>query len=864
MIHTNGAKVEKNGKRGGGKGAQSAMEYLVTYGWAILVIAIVIMALYALGVFRGPAVANVCLFPADFGCVSSFMYADGGLTVNIEQATSTLINITAIGCNTNKTTADMISFHPQLSLQIEGNVSISGNATTALRCYSGGNVYTAPIGTVFHGYLVLNYTDLQSGLVHTVVGGLTQRIEESNTQYTGSSSTTTGSTTSTSVTTTSSTSSSTSSTSSTSIAYVPVTLTNNQPAEPYVPITLTPGSTISGTFQQMISFNPSAYSANEASDLGNIRFYSTLTNGNPTGMLDSWLESCNASPCSTSSNAVFWVNLPGGESSGGTTIYMAFGPISGPGSEFTSNSCASNCAGEAPQLSSPYGAYDDGASVFPLFYDDFSGNSINTNKWQYSGVTATQNNGVSLSSIGSTSGFTTKATYGVGNTIDMYAKVIYSSSTATGRSSTTSAGTDTGTLAGSSSGTQGVWTTSVQNGSYVAYYAFNYESLLSQSLTADEPTFPMYASAEWYDCYWAEFSDAPNSNTKGADGIFCVSGTISSISSLNWFRVRSTPPSGVMPAVTFGTLVTPAATPATFQQMINVSTDYSSSGEGANLQNVEFTTNAPASASGNVPLYSWCESGCTSSSTSKWWVKLTSSINANSNTIIYMNFMPGNVMSSSSSYTGEAPQLSPTYAQYDNGVDVFSFYNDFSGSSTPSGWQKSGTVTINNGATLPGSDAENLVTTSATYGLDSNKILDWYGSLGAFQDANGAQVGGYLSTGTTNCAGQTVGASNGASTSSYALAECNGGYSSALYSVNPASNSANVWTVYWPSASTASSWWNYGNEITYDGGGNIPSSNLGIGFWNNAGTVAVFAQWIRQRAYPPNGAMPSYNLGAVQ
>ncbi|MCL5680348.1 MAG: hypothetical protein M1465_03355 [Candidatus Marsarchaeota archaeon] len=34
------------------KKAQSAMEYLMTYGWAILIIAIVLAALYSLGVFN--------------------------------------------------------------------------------------------------------------------------------------------------------------------------------------------------------------------------------------------------------------------------------------------------------------------------------------------------------------------------------------------------------------------------------------------------------------------------------------------------------------------------------------------------------------------------------------------------------------------------------------------------------------------------------------------------------------------------------------------------------------------------------------------------------------------------------------------
>ncbi len=156
------------------------MEYLVTYGWAILVIAIVIAALFALGVFNNQSTPTVCLFPSDFGCLNSFVYANGGLSINIQQTYSPQINITAIGCNTNKTTQDMLKVSPQITLNAGANASIDGNLTQALKCYSGGNAYTSPVGTTFHGFIMLNYTNTQTGLKYTVVGQLTQRIEGSN------------------------------------------------------------------------------------------------------------------------------------------------------------------------------------------------------------------------------------------------------------------------------------------------------------------------------------------------------------------------------------------------------------------------------------------------------------------------------------------------------------------------------------------------------------------------------------------------------------------------------------------------------------------------------------------------------------
>jgi hypothetical protein len=190
------------------------MEYLVTYGWAILVVAVIVVVLYSFGVFTRTQPQNECLFSSEFGCLNSEMYADGGLVINMQQATATRINITAIGCNTNDTTNHMISLHPPVTLDVNGNISIGGNATTALHCYSNGTIYTTQSSSVFHGYVIINYTNLQTDVQHTVVGQVTEDIFKANTPYTTSTTvTTTSSTTSTSVSSTSSTSTSTSSTS---------------------------------------------------------------------------------------------------------------------------------------------------------------------------------------------------------------------------------------------------------------------------------------------------------------------------------------------------------------------------------------------------------------------------------------------------------------------------------------------------------------------------------------------------------------------------------------------------------------------------------------------------------------------------
>lgn len=71
---------------------QSAMEYLMTYGWAILVIAIVMVALFGLGILGGggSSLATTCLANSGFSCSTPiFSASTGNLVVTVGQATGT-------------------------------------------------------------------------------------------------------------------------------------------------------------------------------------------------------------------------------------------------------------------------------------------------------------------------------------------------------------------------------------------------------------------------------------------------------------------------------------------------------------------------------------------------------------------------------------------------------------------------------------------------------------------------------------------------------------------------------------------------------------------------------------------------------
>jgi len=71
--------------------AQSAMEYLMTYGWAILIIAVVLGALFSLGVFSGNALlGNACVAQSGFLCQNPvYSHTSGNIIVTLGQNTGT-------------------------------------------------------------------------------------------------------------------------------------------------------------------------------------------------------------------------------------------------------------------------------------------------------------------------------------------------------------------------------------------------------------------------------------------------------------------------------------------------------------------------------------------------------------------------------------------------------------------------------------------------------------------------------------------------------------------------------------------------------------------------------------------------------
>ena len=310
------------------------------------------------------------------------------------------------------------------------------------------------------------------------------------------------------------------------------------------------------------------------------------------------------------------------------------------------------------------------------------------------------------------------------------------------------------------------------------------------------------------------------------------------------------------------------ATSAPFQQMVNITESTYSSyiAYNGNLANFEIFNGTGAVRS------AWIESN--SSGVLRVWVKLPNGIPANSKVTLYLGFAAKttNLLSSSgTSGIGEAPQLSSTYAEYDDGASVFNNYWNFAGTTLPSTFDNQlagsgGSYTVDNGITLTITTGgagyyEHVYSTSTynpvgqivealqtTHGGGADEVLQWAVSLGASGSDGWGNINvvgfGYDGNGDLEVRTVSGGAASGYQGASITTPGIVGGS--------------------WQATGTDEAFWNY---TTTEIGGSTNQPTIGNAYIdlfidNNAGSTTF--QYIRTRAYPPSGVMPSVTFGAVQ
>jgi hypothetical protein len=241
-----------------------------------------------------------------------------------------------------------------------------------------------------------------------------------------------------------------------------------------------------------------------------------------------------------------------------------------------------------------------------------------------------------------------------------------------------------------------------------------------------------------------------------------------------------------------------------------------------------------------------------------WWVKLNPSIagTTTATNVIsigsneaFQNLLNGVAV-------GESPILSPAYAEYDNGANVFNFYDNFKGTSLSGTWTaiNAGYGTVNNGLTLTGSGSSGGYYNN--FKVASGNVIDTYmdaitgeGRFGVCTDGTNSGVAFednpiswtidiMTSSANPSCIPNAGGNSGGSSASS------------TWYLVSGAyiAGAQTLITNYATTQVTETQ-----NPLAY-GTLTVPSY----------GFVDIIYQWIRARTAPPNNIQPTAIFGPFQ
>jgi hypothetical protein len=159
---------------------QTAMEYLMTYGWAILVIMCVLAVLFYLGILNPSGMTpTICTIKPGFTCITWKLYTNGTLFLKIGQGTGTVINVTGMNCTT-----DANVLEAGKSIIFENNRVIQMTSATDQNFYvnctgdSGGNLAQSGVaGDVYHGMIYINYTETESRVQRLAIGSITMKYE---------------------------------------------------------------------------------------------------------------------------------------------------------------------------------------------------------------------------------------------------------------------------------------------------------------------------------------------------------------------------------------------------------------------------------------------------------------------------------------------------------------------------------------------------------------------------------------------------------------------------------------------------------------------------------------------------------------
>ncbi len=138
--------------------AQSAVEYMMTYGWVVIAMIITILLLYVLGIFDPATILgaeNSITGTTLFSFTDFLVMPDGNVTLYMRSESPIRLNVTGIALGSSNLTG----LEPSLPIELAPGQSINVSGGSGLRGQQGGSFFTVKLRIYYSIEGAGNHTD---------------------------------------------------------------------------------------------------------------------------------------------------------------------------------------------------------------------------------------------------------------------------------------------------------------------------------------------------------------------------------------------------------------------------------------------------------------------------------------------------------------------------------------------------------------------------------------------------------------------------------------------------------------------------------------------------------------------------------
>ncbi|MCW6159773.1 MAG: hypothetical protein LVQ95_01635 [Candidatus Micrarchaeales archaeon] len=152
---------------------QSAIDFMTSYGVAMLIVVIAAYVVLRLGIFTGNVAQPVCTSASSFSCGALSLSTNGTVTFVLTQAVGGTIDIVGVACSSGINTAgtgpaygninvlnysDAPQYYPSTALQSGLQMYSGSSKTIRIGCWGPFGQSKENLGNSYTGYIWINYT----------------------------------------------------------------------------------------------------------------------------------------------------------------------------------------------------------------------------------------------------------------------------------------------------------------------------------------------------------------------------------------------------------------------------------------------------------------------------------------------------------------------------------------------------------------------------------------------------------------------------------------------------------------------------------------------------------------------------------